>query len=209
MPLTRMGLVLLLSLPAGLAAQERLLQVVPGRRIGPVHRTSTLASLQAALGRNQAIADALDVGEGVVIPGVTLFPRDSLRRALVYWSDTLGFTRPTTVVIRSPGTRWRFPGGLTIGTTLARLEELNGRPFRFSGFGWDYGGRAAGFEGGRLARLLGDGMSLGVTLSPTCQDRMPPGHYEAILGDTEISSDMQEAREACIVVDELWVQFTP
>lgn len=202
-------LLLLCWLPAALAAQHPTLRVVPGKRIGPVTRGSTLASLQAALGRDKAIRDALDVGEGMVTPGVTLFPSDSLRRASVYFSDTLGFTRPTTVLIRNPGTLWRLPGGLTIGTSLARLEEMNGRPFRFSGFGWDYGGRAAGFDGGHLARLLGPGMSLGMTLAPSCHDKMPAGHYEAILGDTEVSSDMPEAREACIVVDELWVQFTP
>jgi hypothetical protein len=201
-------LLLFLSLPVPLAAQDTLLRVVPGRRIGPVIRSSTLATLQKALGKESAIADSLDVGEGVLTPGVTLFPKDSLRRAWVYWSDTLGFTQPTTVLIRSPGTRWKLPEGLTIGTPLARLVELNGRPFRFSGFGWDYGGHAGTWDGGRLDGILGRGMSLGVSLTPTCQDAMPAGHYEAILGDQEISSDMPEAREACIVVDELWIGFT-
>ena len=200
---------LLLSLSTRLAGQDPILRVVPGRRIGPVMRTSTLTTLQAALGKAAAVADSLDVGEGILTPGVTLFPADSLRRAWVYWSDTIGFTRPTTVLIRSRGTRWTLPGGLTIGTPLARLVELNGRAFRFSGFGWDYGGRAAAWDGGRLERIVGPGMTLGVTLMPTCQDSMPAGHYQAIVGDVEISSEMPEAREACIVIDELWIGFTP
>jgi len=202
-------LFLFLSLPAPLSGQGALLRVVPGRRIGPVTRTSTLAKLQRALGKASAVAGTLDVGEGILTPGVTLFPADSLRRAWVYWSDTIGFTKPTTVLIRSRGTRWRLPGGLTIGTPLARLMELNGSPFRFNGFGWDYGGRAGSWDGGRLDRILGPGMTLGVTLAPTCQESMPAGHYEALVGDQEISSEMAEAREACIVVEELWIGFAP
>jgi hypothetical protein len=205
----RILFLLFLCFATPLAGQDPLLRVVPGRRIGPVARTSTLATLQAALGKAAAVAESLDVGEGILTPGVTLFPADSLRRAWVYWSDTIGFTRPTTVLIRSRGTRWTLPGGLTIGTALARLVELNGQPFRFSGFGWDYGGRASTWDGGKLEGILGPGMTLGVTLEPTCQDSMPAGHYEAIVGDVEISSEMPEAREACIVVDELWIGFTP
>ncbi len=39
--------------------------------------------------------------------------------------------------------------GVKIGTTLSELVKLNGKPFTFTGFDWDYGGYAI-FEKGKL-----------------------------------------------------------
>jgi hypothetical protein len=203
----RIGVFVLLLSAASLHAQDTTWVVVPGVRFGPVSAASTLTQLQQKLGAANAKADSLDVGEGIVEPGVVLFPQDSTRRAYLYWLDTLGFTRPSAVVLRDRGSRWRLPQGIHIGTTLAELERINGRPFTFSGFGWDYGGRASGWSDGALAHLMGPGMSFGVTLYPTCQEAMAPSAYESILGDKELQSTDPVVQSACIVVDEIWMGF--
>lgn len=40
----------------------------------------------------------------------------------------------------SEGGNWKSASGIKIGTTYEELNELNGKPISFYGFGWDYSG---------------------------------------------------------------------
>jgi len=199
------ALVTTAALTSGPLAAQDTTWVIGSGRIGPITKTTTVADLRARFGAAAVVADRLDIGEGETEPGVVLFPDDSTRRAYLYWKDTASLADLSAVDIRDQGTRWRIAGGVGIGTPLARLEELNHGPFTFSGFDWDYGGRAT-FLGG-LDSLAGPAISFGVGLWPTCREAVAAERYETVVGDKEVSSSDPVARDLCIVVDELWVSF--
>ncbi len=96
------------------------------------------------------------VGEGTSEPGTLVFPNDPKRRIEIIWHDTKTHRRPSVIRI-GEGSTWRVPGPggkpIGIGMPMAEIETLNGRPFRLSGFDWDYGGTAVDWRGGALARL--------------------------------------------------------
>ncbi|MFN0177866.1 MAG: hypothetical protein ACKVZ0_03635 [Gemmatimonadales bacterium] len=149
----------------------------------------------------------LDIGEGFTEPGVTLFPTDPRRRAYLYWTDTVSLSRPRGVAIRDSGTAWRLPMPITIGTSMIELERLNGKPFPFSGFGWDYGGRAGGWDEGRLGSFLGPNLAFAAGFRERCPKSLAEHESREVYGDRIVSSSNRIARSLCPEVDEIWIEF--
>jgi hypothetical protein len=150
-----------------------------------VHASDTHATLVQRFGAANARRDTIYVGEGEFVRGTVLFPADPVRRVDVLWEDTLAGTRAELVrIIGVSSSRWRVAPGVGLGTTLAEIEALNGRPFTLAGFEWDYSGTVISWEGGRLDSLWGDRVTL--RLSP---DRDAPEHLSLqVLGDRPYSS---------------------
>jgi hypothetical protein len=48
--------------------------------------------------------------------------------------------------------RWHLRKPFALVMTLSQLQKLNGRPFLFNGFGWDYGGLVTSWDGGKLEK---------------------------------------------------------
>jgi hypothetical protein len=132
------------------------------------------------------------VGEGFSQPGVIIFPDRPERLELIWLADSV--QRPELIYIRRPDSPWTSRGnGVHIGTTLEELQALNGRPFTFSGFDWDYGGTVTDWNGGQLT-----GLNL----------RLAPTEAEVVLavqGDRPVRSDNPAARKLGIRVDEIYV----
>ena len=84
--------------------------------------------------------------EGETFPGAILFGDQPRRRAYVY----LDGGRANMVRVFDAPSEWRLDNGIAIGTPLARVVELNGRPIRFYGLDWDYGGAISDWGGGAL-----------------------------------------------------------
>ena len=118
-----------------------------------VHATDSEASLRRRYGDSNVVAGAVNVGEGETEAGTILFPRDSTRRLTIMWADSLKRTHPTNVEVDGSPTRWVVFPGVSLGTSLADLERLNGRPFRLFGMDFDYSGTVESWEGGRLDSL--------------------------------------------------------
>jgi len=121
---------------------------VPAR--DAVHASDSEASLRARYGDSNVVAGDVEIGEGETERGTILFPGDASRRLAILWTYTLRRTNPRRVAIDATPTRWIVFPGVTIGTSLAELERLNGRPFRLYGFHFDYAGTVDSWEGGRL-----------------------------------------------------------
>lgn len=118
-----------------------------------VHASDSEASLRDRLGAANVASAPVNLGEGEYEPGTILFPNDSLRRLTMIWDDTLHKMHPTRVRVDAPHTLWFVPPGVSLGASLLELEQLNGRAFTLFGFGWDYSGTVASWEGGRLDSL--------------------------------------------------------
>jgi len=147
--------------------------------------------LAAAFGEQNVTAEDVPVGEGFFEKGTVLFSKSPEDRLVIRWRDEKVQHTPRLIVVREGKTRWKTVGGVTIGVSLHKLERLNRRPFRLSGFGWDYGGGVGNWSGGMLERQAQERCRLGVTLAPlqNADGSIPQERlFDQVLGERQYSS---------------------
>jgi hypothetical protein len=159
-------------------------QIVPGQRVGALHRASTEVQLAQTYGQDAVQPFRVELGEGETAPGTVLFATDSLRRLEVLWHDTVARARPARLVLRGTASRWQLPAGISLGTGLRELERRNGRGFTLAGFGWDYGGAIVAWNGGALGPQL---TGIRLYLDPGAAQYRTSA-YREVLGDRDYSS---------------------
>ena len=128
----------------------------------PVKKTDTAESLMATYKSYAQVAD-IPGAEGIMQKGVLLYGSDPRRRVEIFFYDE-ALTEVSTVLIRGDS-QWSGPKGLHLGSTLADVEGANEKPFKLSGFDWDYGGYVSDFNRGKLAKIKGNcifGVRLGL-----------------------------------------------
>lgn len=157
----------------------------------------TLASLQERLGTANAVAQTLPGAEGEEISGWVLYPDDPTRKIEVYLDES--GEHPDTLMVQGTATHWALPNGLRVGLDTKALQELNGKPFKFYGFEWDYGGTIVNWNGGKLDP--GKAPHGGATL---CMPENAPNDYP--IGDAEYSSDDPRLANAPAVLCEFGVR---
>jgi hypothetical protein len=110
----------------------------------------TATELAARYGSGNVRADKIHIGEGEYEDGTVLYSDQPKRRAELVWEEQ--DNKPLLRMIRITGaeSQWQTSQGLTLGLTLRAVEKLNRRPFRLSGFGWDYGGTTISWSGGSV-----------------------------------------------------------
>ena len=130
--------------------------------------------------------------EGTTAQGATLFADDPTRRAYLYFHD--GTTRLALFKVTDRQSGWTLDSGVRIGMSLSHLLALNGKPIKFVGFDWDYGGYVSDWNGGDLAPEDGERIRRGVRLGirpevhdARTDDEPSPDSYP--VGEGEFSSD--------------------
>ena len=172
--------------------------IVPGKRAGPIDAGASEAKLVELFGAGNAARDSFEVEPGVAMPATILFASDPTRHAVVLWRDE---TRagPESVLIRGERSVWRTDRGITLGTPLATLRRINGKPLTLIGFGSDVGGTVLDNGGGALTELgtpvKGErsGRTLVLRVEPDPAQRDSPAYQQA-LGDVELSSESDAMR---------------
>lgn len=177
--------------------------IIPGVRAGGLSRSSSEADLARAYGAANLSDSAIALGEGETSPGTLLFPDDPQRRIEILWVDPVSRRAFRRLVLRGERSLWTLPQGVSLGTNLARLEELNGRPFRLAGFAWDYAGVVTSWEGGRLDSLLEGSY---IYLAPRIEDRAGPA-YQRVLGDRSFMSSSPDMKALDPRVYQIFVDF--
>jgi hypothetical protein len=167
---------------------------------------TTLEQLQQRFGAGNAEAQEIPGAEGESFRGLVLFPDDPSRRATLYFQDGKTLRGLSMVSVDEPGSRWKLASGVGIGTPLAELRELNGKPFTFSGFDWDYGGTITDWQGGKLQPSADN------AVSERMQLRMPEGgggggDKAYPMGDSGFSSDDPRWADLGIAVGGISVGF--
>jgi hypothetical protein len=195
----RTATIALLLCPAATFAQKTTdWVIVPGERAGPIDSGASEAKLVELFGARNAARDSFEVEPGVAMPATILFASDPTRHAVVLWRDE---TRagPESVLIRGERSVWRTDKGITLGTPLATLRRINGKPLTLIGFGSDVGGTVLDNGGGAL-RELGtpvkgerSGRTLVLRVEPDPSQRDSPAYQQA-LGDVELSSESDAMR---------------
>ena len=187
--------------PATIAPAEALL-LLPGK----LRPDTTVADLQALYGQDNVRVGDVPGPEGTTEQGATLFPDDPARRAYVYFHDDTQPMRLESVRVFDPESRWQLERGVRIGMPFDALRRLNGKPFRFGGLGWDYGGYVD-FDGGTLDRRDGDATEIGVRLDAHDQAQIEADTYP--IGEGVYSSDdpAWPQMAAALMVSQISVSF--
>jgi hypothetical protein len=173
--------------------------VLPGERFGPVGPDVSEEALRTRLGSWAVRPAEIYLAEGFCTPGTRLFPGEPYE-VRVAWADSAR-TRPAFVRAGLPGTGWRTPLGVRVGTTLAELEELADTVLTFGGLGWDYGGGMSWPEHrGALGLVLAIDPSSEPTLDETA--RTDP-RVDEIFGDRAVRSDHPVIRQLTLHVTDM------
>lgn len=172
--------------------------IVPGERFGAIRADSTKVSLTAHFGTDKVKAESVHLAEGEHTPGLVIFPEDAPARVEVtFHNDGEGVVE--MIQIAGDGSLWATEEGITLGTPLAVLEQVNGVPFEISGFNWDYGGSVIDWKGGKLEGLH-------VTLSHD-SSALSEEESRSISGDQAIRSNDPVLRKAEPTVSKIQLLF--
>ena len=168
-----------------------------------------LADLRARYGAAWVVEQAVPLGEGSTEPGAIIYPDDPSRRAYVYFVEGKTTSLISAIHIRDQESIWTGPLGIKMGMSSTELDRLNGRPFKFLGFDWDYGGYVSNWADGTLAKAFLSPGSLAVRLAPPdlAEGSARPSGYPA--GDSEFASDLPSVREQAPLVVEFGLAFVP
>ena len=168
-----------------------------------------LAALRARYGAALVVEQDVPLGEGQTESGAVIQPDDSSRRAYVYFIDGK-LDRPISAIhVRDPQSIWVGPMGLKLGMTSLELERLNGKPFRFLGFEWDYGGYVSNWTEGTLASAFLAPGQLSLRLAPPALAEGVQRADGYPMGESEFTSDIPPVREQPPVVIEMGLGFVP
>ena len=158
---------------------------------GPFGRNAGYSDLVKAFGNKNVVDQEIDGVEGQKIKGSVVYPEDPKARLEFVWSDEKARRRPT-LIRATDQSAWTTANGIRIGTALAEIEQLNGKPFKLSGFDWDYGGRVTDGQGGTLSKPQPGGCILGVDF--VHPEDSPEANLAKVTGDGEFLSDNADMR---------------
>ena len=134
------------------------------------------------------------VGEGEMLDVSYVFPGTD-KELILLWSAQ-DFKHLREIRITKSSSPWKTEAGMAVGTSLKKVEEINGKPFLMSGFQWDYAGSTMSWNRGNLSS------DLVVTFAE------PKRVHKSLIGDQEISSDNPPLRRANPRVQVLRVIFS-
>ena len=170
---------------------------------GAFARDSNHARLVQAFGRGSVAYMEVDGAEGAKVKASVVYPDESRRRVEVLWHDEAGRSRPATIRAGFKS-QWRTLRGLRIGSELADVEKINGKPFKMLGFDWDYGGRVSDWMGGTLAAVPG-GCDFRLAFEPWAD--APDAARDKVSGDKAFLSTDPNMRASKPTVSEIIISY--
>ena len=134
---------------------------------GPFAKDGDAATLLRLFGADNVRTQNVDGPEGSTIRATVVYPDIPRKRLEVTWWDDTGLRRPSAIRVGAETSDWTL-AGLAVGAPLAAIAKANRKPFKISGFGWDYGGRVTSWQGGTIPTAIGNGCTpqIGLSLSP-------------------------------------------
>jgi hypothetical protein len=172
---------------------------------GPLSAATGPDGLRRIYGAQNVEEGQVPGAEGEMFHGVILFPKDPARTAYVYFQDGKSLTGLSLVRVFGPVSQWTLDNGIGIGTPLSEVLRRNGKPIRFYGLDWDYGGTITEWNGGKLTPHDGDPIRRSFSLG----SRDGADIHSYPVGDSEFSSDdpRYPRMAESIVVNEIGVSF--
>jgi len=154
---------------------------VPNERLGKVTANTTPEQLVEYYGAENVKKDSIHLGEGYYLDGYKLFPGTSSEASILYPGGKADI-RDMQITIDFTATDWvAAQTGVTIGTSLEELVKINGGPFRFYGFEWDYGGAVVDWLDGALEDYR-------IRISYDFENRGNIQLHPSLIGEQEVNS---------------------
>jgi len=161
-------------------------------------KISSEAELKTKFGAENVTRREEWFAEGTVSFMQSVIYAETPKEVVFQWEDdSVKFDKLTSVSVYMQNSPWKAANGLHVGMRMTELETMNGKPFTFFGFGWDYAG-GCNFEGGKLFNTI-----YGITLGEVAENEYENPAYTKLLGDAEFKSDSKEARDYNPAVVEL------
>jgi hypothetical protein len=172
---------------------------------GSIFRALSKSSLAAAYGASNVSVEKVIGAEGESVTMETaVFAKRPTEKIRIEWSDKANKIVSGVEVF---GSKWVGPARVHVGSTIAELEQANGKPFTFSGLGWDYGGLVKDWRGGALGPVKptrgGPGnlppdcrMDVELTSAPSA----PEAATAAVSGEQDFKSNDPKVAAAHIIV---------
>jgi hypothetical protein len=195
----------LLAVACSLASAERAASPRVLKCEGPFGRNASHADLVKAFGSNNVVYRDVEGVDGQPIKASVVYPNDPKAKLQVIWSDEKASRGPTVMV--KDQSAWAAANGIRIGSALAEVEKLNGKPFKLSGFDWDYGGHVRDWQGGALAKPLPGGCILAVEF--VHPEDVPEESLAKVTGDVDVFSDSADLRAVEPYVGLLLISYPP
>lgn len=175
-----LNFVLAILFSAMVVAQENDWLIVPGKRIGPIDPDTSRADLDRIFGKENVRDQDIDDGEGGPLHATLVFPNETAASLAILWQyrrnriaevDICHSWYPRDPYL-FPTCKWHTVDGVSLRTSLEKLEALNGRAFQLNQWGTDAGpGGIRSWLGGRLSvyerneKKGGLGLALGVQVT--------------------------------------------
>ena len=169
----------------------------------------TAGRLREQFGTAEVVTEEIAFPEGAHEPGTVLFPHSPRDRIMIVWKHRHDQRMPRGVFIHGDKSTWRTISGLTLGLHLRTLEKMNRRPFRLTGFAWDYDGTVMSWSGGALAASGSPDCGVRARLRPDAPEGSDDRRrsYWQVLGAREFSSGHPAMQTLNPTVYEVWLDF--
>ena len=148
------------------------------------------AKLRQHFGSARVRQQKIGVGEGDYQDGTVVNSTAGALTVMVLWKDSIHRRSPSTIYIRQTSRQTTY-GNIGLGTTLKRLEQLNGRSFQLAGFNFDYSGTVTSWSGGRMEHIGDPGCEIKPRLLPRFSRPLNAAESaaaEATVGDRDFMS---------------------
>jgi hypothetical protein len=170
---------------------------------GAFARDSSHIRLAQVFGPDNVAYTEVDGPDNSKLMASVVFPRDPQRRLEVLWNNDA--SRSGTQVIAINGkSGWTAPRGVKLGTSLAAVEKLNGKPFTVAGFGADGSMTAADWQGGAMLSLPG-GCKIGIRFA--ADPRAPEAARQQAAAAKELPSNDPNLRAVRASVAEILIGY--
>jgi hypothetical protein len=178
---------------------------IPARQVdcrGAFARDSSHIRLAQIFGPENVTFTEVEGPDNSKIMASVLFPKDPARRLELLWNNDT--SRSGTQVIAINGkSNWSGPRGVKLGSQIAAVEKLNGKPFKLTAFGAD-GSTAADWQGGAMLSLQG-GCKLGMRF--VADPKAPQDARSQLASSQELVSSDANVRAVRPTVAEILIGY--
>lgn len=171
--------------------------IIPGKQVGRIQADFNGADIYKMFGEDNVLETEIGLGEGETKKGLIVFPKTKEELQVLFEGNEKLDKIESIKINGAKGSKWKTDTEVQIGTTLEELVKLNGKDFKFYGFEWDYAGKLASWDGGKLSK------NLSIFLEPTKEEALFPD----LLGDIEFSSNHPKAKEAGLKISSIEIKF--
>jgi hypothetical protein len=169
---------------------------------GAFARDSSHIRLAQIFGPDNVAYTEVEGPDNSKIMASVVFPRDPSRRLELLWNNDTSRSGTQVIVINGKSA-WAAPRGVKLGTQLAAVEKLNGKPFKLTAFGAD-GSTAADWQGGTLLGLQG-GCKIGMRF--VADPKAPEDARSQLASSQELTSSDPGVRAVRPTVAEILIGY--